>query len=95
MKGLYRTELAILASLAIVLGIVGNADFAFELEREAQEKEIRPARVMREYRRELLCDCLKVHRGRHLATQVVHQRDRELCRATCIYEGGTVTKGTL
>ena len=85
--------LLVLGLLAI--GMVGNFDVAEEISIEAEEKAIRPARVMHEYHRELLCDCLKVHRGRHLATQVVHQRDRELCRATCIYEGGSITKGTL
>jgi len=45
-KGLYRTELAILAAVALAIGAVGNFDFAHELEQEAAEKEARPARVM-------------------------------------------------
>ena len=45
MKGLYKTELAIFAAVAVAFGIVGNFDFAHELEQEAAEKEARPARA--------------------------------------------------
>ena len=92
MKGLYRTELAILAVVAAALGIVGNVDFAVELEQEAAEKEARP---QRRAHAELLCDCLKVNEGRWIRVQVVQQRDREFCHVVCIYEGGAITKGTL
>ena len=92
MKGLYRTELAILAVVAAALGIVGNVDFAVELEQEAAEKEARP---QRRAHAELLCDCLKVNEGRWLRLQMTHQPDREFCQAVCFYEGGAVTKGTL
>lgn len=74
--------------------VVGNVDFASELVMEAEEKAARPERA-REYHRELLCDCLKLHRGQNLRLHIAHQRDRELCHAKCIYEGGAVTKGTL
>lgn len=46
MKGLYKTELAILAFVAVAFGVVGNFDFADALVQEAEEKEARPARVM-------------------------------------------------
>jgi len=44
-KGIYKIELAILAVVAVAFGIVGNFDFAHELEQEAAEKEARPARA--------------------------------------------------
>jgi hypothetical protein len=44
-KGLYKTEFAILAAVAIAFGVIGNFDFADELEQEAAEKEARPARA--------------------------------------------------
>jgi len=46
MKGLWKTEFAILAGLAVVLGVIGNFDFAAQLEQEAAEKEARPARAI-------------------------------------------------
>ena len=46
MKGLWKAEFAILAAVAVAFGIVGNFDFAHELEQEAAEKEARPARAM-------------------------------------------------
>ena len=45
MKGLHKTELAILALVAIVIG-VGNFHFADDVVLEAAEKEARPARAM-------------------------------------------------
>jgi hypothetical protein len=44
-KGLYKTELAILAVVALVLG-VGKFHFADDVVQEAIEKEVRPARVL-------------------------------------------------
>jgi len=46
MRGLYKTEIALLAFVAAAFGVVGNFDFAVQLEQEAAEKEARPARVM-------------------------------------------------
>jgi len=83
-----------LAIVLVLLTYIGPADYADALVIEAMEKEMRPQRV-RAYYGELLCDCLKVHEGRWLRLQIVHQPDRELCYAACVYEDGTITKGTL
>jgi hypothetical protein len=80
--------------VALMLSFIGNRDYADALVIEAMEKEARPQRA-RAYYRELLCDCLKTHRGKNLRLHIVHQPDRELCYAACVYEDGTITKGTL
>lgn len=79
-----------IALIAASIGFVGNADYADALVVEAMEKEARP---QRRAQAELLCQCLKVHRGKFLRVQVTHQPDREFCRAVCYYDGGTVTRG--
>lgn len=77
-------------------GTVGRSD-----SRPAKD-ELKPVRdsakqpaTVPTYRRELLCDCLKTNRGSNLRMQIVHQPDRQLCYAACVYEDGTRTKGTL
>jgi len=87
------------ALLLAAFGFVGSGwpyggDYADQLVIEAMEKEMRVKRA-RAYYRELLCDCLKIHRGKNLRLHVVHQPDRELCYAACVYDDGTVTGGTL
>jgi hypothetical protein len=85
------------AGLAVVialLAVVGPMDMAEDIRIEAVHKVMRPARA-RAYYRELLCDCLKVHRGKNLILHIAHQPDRKLCHVRCYYEGGAVTKGTL
>jgi hypothetical protein len=85
-----------LCAVALILaaGFVGNGDYAAALVTEAMEKEARPARA-RAYYRELLCDCLKQNGKANLRLHIAHQPDRKLCKAACIYDDGTVTKGTL
>lgn len=78
------------AIIVLAIGSVGNADYADALVVEAMEKEARP---QRRAQAELLCQCLKVHRGKFLRVQVTHQPDREFCRAVCYYDGGTITRG--
>jgi len=95
MTRVLSVRFTLLLSLSLLaIGMLGNFDFAAELEMEAEEKEARPARVS-EYHRELLCDCLKQNQGKNLRLHIAHQPDRKLCRAACFYEGGAVTKGTL
>lgn len=81
-----------LAIIWLLLTYVGPADYADALVMDAMRKEFRVERVKRA---ELLCDCLKTNWDRWLRLQVTHQPDRELCKTTCFYEGGTATEGTL
>ena len=78
----------------VAIGFVGTGDVADEYIRGAEEKEMRPKRVLQMHR-ELLCDCLKLNDGKWLRLQMVQQRDRKMCKATCFYEGGKVTRGAM
>ena len=85
---------AALAILTALFTYIGPSDMAEDIRIEAEEKEARAQRA-RAYYRELLCDCLKTHGGKNLRLHIVHQPDRELCYAKCVYDDGTITKGTL
>lgn len=81
------------AALVYAAGIAGRGDLEHAYIIDAIEKDARPARRAHA---ELLCQCLKVHNGKHLRIQITHQPDRQFCRAVCYYDdGGTVTKGAL
>lgn len=83
-----------LTLLLLTFGFVGNFDYADALVTDAIRKDTRPQRA-RAYYRELLCDCLKQHKGKNLRLHIAHQPDMQMCRAACIYEGGAITEGTL
>ena len=83
-----------LTLVMVAIGFVGNGDVADEYIRGAEERDMRPKRVVQMHR-ELLCDCLKLNDGRWLRLQIVQQRDRQMCKATCFYEGGKITRGAM
>jgi hypothetical protein len=87
MKGLYLTELKILAGVAIAvlaLGALGNFDLADEYERGAMEKVLRPERARRqvfespEAVRQMSMPLSCPHQW------IQHQRDKRPARTTCV-----------
>ena len=85
MRGLYRTELAILAGVAVAFGVIGNFDFAAELEQEAAEKEARPARAAAVVHPDLLPQRTLMHPLRCPDLWIAHSKfSWEAPRVKCI-----------
>lgn len=75
--------------LVIVYGVVGRLDY------EASQVTENVVEENRAYYREFLCDCPKVNGKAWLRLHIAHQPDMKLCNAVCVYDDGSVTKGTL
>jgi len=84
MTRVLSVRFTLLLSLSLLaIGMLGNFDFAAELEMEAEEKEMRPARVVKmnkDYQ-----DCIKLRSREWLRFQVAHKSDKSDWQIHCEY----------